>query len=305
VWGLDQRWALTPSDGDLSDFGSLSFEQEVGDVARSLGIARGVRAITGGGPGPLHLLGFSRGGFLAYAAAAADAALPARERQVRSLIPLDIWAEIPPEDEAARALTCDSAASERDALSQGLTDVDNTFFIVLGQLAAASPDGPSPLFEGDTNRGALLFTAAQTYMFFPPTQYYHLAAAEIVDAVPIALSESREDVIASWFAHATPHQSMRESADTDGIWCADGSGPPAPDLARIEVPLFYLGAAGGYGDHGIYSTTRVGSSDVTTLVIRRQPPERSAEDVGHADLLFATDAPSLAWRPLARWLREH
>jgi hypothetical protein len=305
VWGTDRRWALTPADGDLSDFGGLSFEQEVDDVARALGIARGVRALTGGGFGPLHLLGFSRGGFLAYAAAVADAALPAGARQVRSLIPLDIWAEIPPEDGAARAATCASAAAERDAVSQGLTDSDNSFFIALGQLAPVAPHEPSPLFEGYTNRELFLLTAAQTYAFFSPTETYHLAAAELVDDVPSALSESSEDVIASWFAHAAPHQSMRESADTDGIWCADGNGPPAPDLSRIEVPLFYLGAAGGYGDHGIYSTTRVGSSDVSTLVVRRRPPEQVAADFGHGDLLFATDAPSLAWQPLANWLREH
>lgn len=161
------------------------------------------------------------------------------------------------------------------------------------------------MLEGYTNRGLFLLIAAQTYQFFSPTDTYHLAAAELVDAVPTALTESAEGVIASWFAHATPHQSMRESADTDGIWCADGNGPPAPELSRIEVPLFYLGTAGGYGDHGIYSTTRVGSSDVTTLVVRQKPPDRSAEDFGHGDLLFAENAASLAWEPLASWLLRH
>jgi len=305
VWGLDRRWALAPADGDLSDFDGMSFEQQVDDVAVALGIARGVRAVTGAGLGPLHLGGFSRGGFIAYAAAAADAELPAPARQVRSLVPLDIWAEIPPEDEAARTFTCDSAAAERDAVAQGFVDVNNSFFITLGELAPIAPDEPSPLDPGFTNRGLFLLTAAQTYVFFPPTESYHLAAATLVDDVPSALSESSEDVIASWFAHAAPHQPMRESADSDGMWCGDGSGPPGPDLSRIEVPLFYLGAAGGYGDHGIYSTTRVGSSDVTTRVIRRQPASLVAADFGHADLLFARDAPSLAWEPLAAWLRQH
>jgi len=305
VWGVDRRWALTPADGDLSDFGSLSFEQEVDDVARSLAIARAVRAVTGAGTSALHLLGFSRGGYLAYAAAAADAALPAPLRQVRSLIPLDVWAEIPPEDEAARAYTCASAAAEREALEQGTVDSDNSFFITVGQLAPVAPDEPSPIDASFTNRGLFLFTAAQTYEFFPPTPRYHLAAADLVEGAPTRLSESSEAVVARWFAQATPHQSWRESADSDGMWCGDGNGPPAPDLSRIEVPLFYLGAAGGYGDHGLYSTTRVGSRDVTTLVVRRQPPEAIAADFGHADLLFATEAPALAWEPLARWLREH
>jgi hypothetical protein len=46
----------------------------------------------------------------------------------------------------------------------------------------------------------------------------------------------------------------------------------------------------------------VSSADVTALVARRLPPGREAEDVGHADLLFASDAPTLAWQPLATWL---
>lgn len=32
------------------------------------------------------------------------------------------------------------------------------------------------------------------------------------------------------------------------------------------------------------------------------PPELEVSDYGHADLLFARDAPELAWRPLAAWI---
>jgi hypothetical protein len=44
---------------------------------------------------------------------------------------------------------------------------------------------------------------------------------------------------------------------------------------------------------------------VTTLVIRQLPAAREAEDFGHGDLLFANDAPTLAWQPLLSWLRQH
>ena len=95
---------------------------------------------------------------------------------------------------------------------------------------------------------------------------------------------------------------MRETAELDELWCGTS---PRPSLANIRVPLFYLGAAGGFGDHGLYSTTRTSSTDVTTLVIRRFGPERVAEDFGHGDLLYAADAPALAWNPLATWLLRH
>jgi hypothetical protein len=125
------------------------------------------------------------------------------------------------------------------------------------------------------------------------------------DEVVTSLRESPEPVIAQWFARATPHQSLRESADTDGIWCGDGKGPAAPTLAEIRIPLLLVTAAGGYGEHAVYSTTRVSSLDVSVLRIQRQPAESIEVDFGHGELLFAADAPDLVWRPLADWLRQH
>jgi hypothetical protein len=116
------------------------------------------------------------------------------------------------------------------------------------------------------------------------------------------LRETSEARVSSWFASSPPHQSMREAAELDAIWCGR---TPRPELSKIRVPLYYLGAAGAFGDHGLYSTTRVSSREVTTQVVRRLPPEREAEDFGHGVLLYAADAPALAWRPLAAWLRCH
>lgn len=311
VWGFDRRWAVAEADADLSDFGEMGFAQEIDDTGRALAAARAVRALTGGGLERLHLVGFSRGGFLAYAAAAADAVRPAPLRQVKGLVPLDVWAEIPPEDEAARARVCESAFYERLDLEAGVVDSPNGFFITLGTLAQTAPDDPTPFggfprFAGLTNRGAFLLAAAQTFFFFAPSEHYHLAAAELDETgAPIALRESPEAVIAQWFAGATPHQSLREAADTDGIWCGDGQGPFTVDLAAIEVPLYYVGAAGGYGDRGLYSTTRVSSADVSSNLVQRFGPDGAYADFGHGDLLFADDAPALAWQPLADWLVGH
>jgi hypothetical protein len=36
--------------------------------------------------------------------------------------------------------------------------------------------------------------------------------------------------------------------------------------------------------------------------VRRLSPELEVSDYGHADLLFARDAPEIAWQPLAAWL---
>ncbi len=307
VWGLDRRWNNPTSlTADLSDFAGMGFAQELDDVRIALGAARALRAATGSGDDRLALLGFSRGGELAYAYASQEALRPAGQRQVDALVSLDGWLELDPRDAAARQFFCDGSAQEYALVAQGVVDADNRLFIALGSLAASAPSDPSPYFPPLTNRGALLTLAGQTALFFPATPAYHLAGPVLDTTGTVAgLRFSPEAAVDAWFAGARPHQSMREVADGDALWC--GSAPPPVDasLARIQVPLLYLGAAGGFGDHGLWSASRVGSTDVTTLVIRRLAAGREAEDFGHGDLLYGTDAPELAWGPLRAWLEEH
>jgi len=306
VWGLDRRWALIDAaDPDLGDLAGMGLAQEVDDIGRAVAIARLARLFTGSGPGRLHLIGFSRGGFLAYVAAAVDATRPPALRGVKGVVPLDIWAAIDPADVATRELICEFASFDRFFQDQGFIDSPNDFFITVGQLALTAPDDASPLNPARTNRQVALRIAAQTYRIFNPTERYHLAAGVIVDGFPTGLRESSEADILRWFARASPHQSNLEVTETDEAWCGQAAPAVPYDLRRITVPLFLIGAAGGFGDKAIYSTTVVGSRDVSTLVVRRFGPERVEEDFGHGDLLFAADAPALVWGPLAAWLTRH
>jgi predicted esterase len=297
VWGVDRRWTLPSGDGDISDMGGMGIDQAIGDTAVALAFARATRTVTDRDPGRIVLGGFSHGAQLTYAYAAAHG------RHISAIAALDIYYDLAPEDADLRALACANAAAGRDALAQGVTDSSNSFFITAGQLARSLPDEPSPLFPSYTNRGVVLTLAGLTWWFAPYTPLYHLSAPLFdADGNVTGLSESSEERVSAWFASAPPHQSMREIAEFDEIWCGTS---PRPGLANIRVPLFYLGAAGGFGDHGLYSTTRVSSSDVTTLVVHRFGPERVAEDFGHGDLLYAEDAPALAWKPFAAWLLRH
>jgi pimeloyl-ACP methyl ester carboxylesterase len=306
VWGVDRRWTTAPTSGaDLSDFGAMTLSQELDDIGGALAFARISRAAMGSGPGRMILAGFSHGGQLAYEYAARESQLPLGQRHLRGLIPLDIYARISPADAEFRQNACISSYYEHDALAQGVVDSDNGFQIQVGSLDASAPGDPSPLFDGLTNRGALYALMTKTYQFYTPTPLYHLAGGVLVNDEPTALRYSTEPAIDAWLSNAPFHQSLAESADADAMWCGDGPLPLADHLADITVPLFYLGAAGGFGDHGLYTTTLVASTDVTTKVIRRLAPAQEGEDFGHADLLFAGDAPDLAWQPLAQWILQH
>ena len=300
VWGVDRRWTLPAADGDISDLGGMSVAQELGDTETALAFARATRTITSGDGGPLTLAGFSHGGELAYAYAAGNG------RHVDALAILDVYYDLSPADADERAFACANASAEQAALAAGTVDSDNSFFIAAGQLDRSAPNDPSPLFPPYSNQGALLQFVGTTYQFAPYTPAYHLAAP-VLDSDGTgnvtALRESSEDAVSAWFASAPPHQSEHEAADLDAIWC--GGSPGRAPLANIRVPLIYIGAAGAFGAHGLYSTTQVSSTDVTTLVVHRFGAARVAEDFGHGDLLYASDAPQLAWRPLASWLATH
>ena len=297
VWGVDRRWTLPGTDGDISDLGGMSVAQELGDIETALTLARATRAITDKDGGPITLAGFSHGGELAYAYAAGNG------RNIDALAILDVYYDLAPADADERAFACANASAEQAALAAGTVDSDNSFFVAAGQLDRSAPNDPSPIFPPYSNQGALFTFVGTTYQFAPYTPLYHLAAPILdSDGNVTALRESTEDAVSAWFAGAPPHQSEHEAADLDAIWC--GTTPRAP-LANIRVPLIYIGAAGAFGAHGLYSTTRVSSTDVTTLVVHRFGAARVAEDFGHGDLLYATDAPALAWRPLASWLAAH
>ncbi len=304
VWGADRRWTTAPETAaDLSDFAAMGIDQELDDVGAALTFARATRLITDGSMDRLTLIGFSRGGELAYFYTSREATRPLALRHVKGIVPLDVYASLSPADEELRQFFCSSAAQEYDLLAAGEVDVPNTFQIETGRGYLAGPDDPSPY--GLTNRELMLLLVGQTYLFFPASPLYHLNAPVLAADEATALRLASEPVVAHWLAESPPHQAMRESADTDALTCGEGPLPADVPLSRIRVPLFLIAAAGGYGDHAVFSTTQVSSPDVTTLVIRQLPAEREAEDFGHADLLFAPEAPALAWRPLLTWLHQH
>jgi hypothetical protein len=169
----------------------------------------------------------------------------------------------------------------------------------------SAPDEPSPFNPARTNRGVMLRFVGRTFGAFPATPLYHLNAPVLDGTNVTGLRLSSEDVVARWLAGSAPHESMREAADTDALTCGDAPLPVDVPPSRIRVPLLLIAAAGGYGDHAVFSTTQVSSTDVTAMVIRQLPVEREAEDFGHADLLFAPDAVPLAWQPLLAWLARH
>jgi hypothetical protein len=305
VWGMDRRWGTTSAGSqDVSDYPSLGFATSVEDIRSGLAFARLVRGISGGDADRMTLMGFSIGALLTYSYAAAESVRPPRERHVKAIVPIDIYARIAPENEDLRQKACNRRDQGRADMAGGFFDVDNTFIQQLGSFSQTAPDDPSPIWPGLTSRQALHTWVGQTFYYYGVTPVYHLNGGNIVDDSVTSLNFSGVHRVEDWHIGAPPHEAYVEGVDMDTILCGEGPLPLDDHLADIRVPIFYLGAAGGFGAYGVHSARITRSTDVTTHVVRRLAPELEVSDYGHADLLFARDAPELAWQPLAAWLNR-
>lgn len=307
VWGFDRRWTLLPA--ETTDFSSLQgqgFASALEDTGRALSLARGLRSAGGDGSERLTLAGFSHGAELAYAYAGQEAQRSPALRHVRALVPLDVYYRLGPDGEGARQAACQRYQDEAADLAAGIYEEDNAIFPMLGEQSRDAPKKKSLIFLGYTNRQALLALLSQTHLLFDATPWYHLGGGSIdADQMPTGLLYSPLARMTDWVLEATPFQAHTESADGDAIWCGEGTLPVPDRLADIRVPVYAVGAAGGFGELGRYTTTQLGSNDVTFSLVRKLPVGQEASDYGHADLLYAADAPDLVWDPLARWILAH
>lgn len=313
VWGVDLRWVQTPA--GTADFGFMkdwNIRTHVNDVAAAVAVARAVRDRTGSGADRMTLLGWSRGGVLAYAYANAETQLPAESRQVGALIPVDVAFKLNPEHEEQRLAACRRYATAKLQYDAGVYHSPlGVLSQTLGLLAATEPNAPSvvPGFAGLTNEQAALLLTTSTHLLSapnPPVPGYHFNAGEFnLFGLPTGLQYTREAYLYDFMQSAAPYQSFAEQVETEALWCGDIDTPHDDHLADINVPVFYVGAEGGFGSYGVDTLTRLGSTDVSTHLVRLHTAQERAVEFGHADLFLADNARELVWTPIHNWLVNH
>ncbi|UCE03137.1 MAG: hypothetical protein JSW67_02785 [Candidatus Latescibacterota bacterium] len=307
VWGMDQDWILVPSGTmDFSFMSDWGLQHQVDNLQFGMATARSARMLTGAGFGKMNLLGYSSGGMTAYALANQETQIPMQERHVGGLIPADIPYIIDPANAAGRAFTCAAAADLGDALAAGIYQAeDGVLFLTLSALARSDPDGASPVFDGLTNLQAALMFVTQTWQFFPANDWWHYMGGLFEDGIPVSLEYTPIEGCLDFLATASPYEPNRFVYDYFRVFCNEESLPFTAHLAEITIPVLYLGAAGGLGEGGFYTTTLLGSSDITLVNPALRPPDEIASDIGHIDLWTATDAEKIFWKPLLKWIRTH
>jgi pimeloyl-ACP methyl ester carboxylesterase len=307
IWGIDFRWArVSAAVQDVSFMADWGLTTDVRDLGIALAVARSVRTVEGvhqgSGHDRIHLAGFSRGGHTGYAYLARETRLPEGLRNVRGFIPLDVF--LVTDDLQAQALACDRLADARARLDAGEVAQSNQLIAFLGQLALGAPDDPSPLLPFLTNAQLLNLLGADVDPRLSPT-FHRVGGVIDFATLDTDLLFTRHE---HWFAHnaaAAAWEPIRVPLETEEVTCPDVDSPLDDHLVEIDVPVLYVGAAGGFGEAGIYNATLLASTDVSTKVIQRLSDAERAQDYGHVDLFLADDAETEVWQPILSWILAH
>ncbi|WP_257454785.1 alpha/beta fold hydrolase [Archangium lipolyticum] len=310
VWGIDLRWVNVPA--NATDF-SFMKDWNLGLHARDLGIglalSRWVKeanaTIKGG---KTVLLGWSRGATVSYAYLNEEAKLLPGKRRVKGFIPVDMAYKLAPGDEAQRQAACQSYTTLAQQQASGHYEGGATGALLqaLGAGAIAQPDAPSFL-PGLTYRQAALTAGQATFALQNPPVIpaYHFVGGQFgADGLPTGPTWTRERFFYDFLLQASPYQSIGEQVDTLALWCGTPDVPYDDHLAQVKVPVLYVGAEGGFGHFGTYSTSLLGSTDVSFLQQQRMPAEARVMDYGHADLFLADDAKDTVWTRILDWMHS-
>jgi hypothetical protein len=322
VWGVDLRWTHVPLETqDFGFMGEWNLGTHAQDVGTGLAVARKVRRETGSGGGQVHLAGWSRGAMVGYAYLSEETRRPKGQRHVRGFIPMDMVLKFGPEAEQQRQWACARAALARQSREAG--QVEGGLMgpgaglgpMFLGLAALHDPEGiAAPPMPPMPNRQLALTMGAATFFFLsnpqfgvePPVPFYHLVAGQFgAEGMPTGLRFAQEQGFFSRLSQARPYQSFNEVVEGEAMLCDEEDLPYDDHLAKVEVPVLYVGAAGGFGRYGIHSTTLLGSKDVSVHVVQTLPDEARVADYGHADLFLASDAATRVWAPVREWMKRH
>jgi len=211
-------------------------------------------------------------------------------------------------DENSRLNACADVAFFRGLLdSKVYQSEDGIFFGALGALAAETPDDPSPFISGLTNYQTVLFFGTNTFLLLPPqAPFWHFVGGTFDEfGLPVGLLYSEPSRWIGLAGSLPPYQPLLSQFDLSASLCDEEDVSVDDHLADISVPILYLGAGGGFGTLGDFTSSLTASHDVTNFTVNLQPAEQRSIDFGHGDMFLADDASTLVWQVLRDWLVDH
>ena len=312
VWGLDFAWTLVPRETtDFSFMEDWGVERDMDHATAGMAIARLIRGLTGQGVGRLNLLGYSYGVGVVYGAAGRETQQHPILRHIKGIVAVDQLLKFEPcgETETLRETVCATAEAVKAQLEAGTYHSSGGLTLAtVGSLATTDPDGNSPLppFAGLTNyQAALIVGTSQSANGTPGWHFVSGTFADPQVPVPDGLLYTDPDRWIRLISSLPPHQPNRTTYEMRACVCDEEDVSFDDYISEIRVPILYLGAQGGFGTYGHYTSSLTGSHDITNHTVNLQSPEDRILDFGHGDMMLADDAPGLLWKRLSQWLTTH
>jgi len=309
VWGIDFGWTRVPA--ETTDFAFMQkwgVERDAKHTLKAMSLARVLRGLTGQGFDRMNLLGYSYGVAVIYAAAGRETQQPRFWRDIKGLIPVDGAMKYSGPNEASRLETCADKNDIAEAIAAGVyQDSGGLTAGLLSSLATSAPQEPSPIFPGLTNFQAPLLFGANSFLLLRPRAplWHFVAGTTDQSGLPDGLLYADADRWIRFLDDLSAHMPNLARFESAATICDEDSLRIDDFLTQISVPIFYLGAGGGFGDFGDYTSTLTSSRDITNQTVSLQPAELRNIDYGHADLFLATNAKAEAWDALRVWLATH
>jgi pimeloyl-ACP methyl ester carboxylesterase len=304
VWGMDYGHSFVPYPSP--EFGFLQgwgVERDTADAQTALSIARWLRVTSEQGNGPIHMLGFSYGGLVVYAAASEDTRRPGNLQNIKGLIPVDGTPIKVPPGSADQLNSCIAAKALLASLDTGVYHVDASATRIRGLAALNDPAGVSAL--SGASSGTFPAFPAYTFTNFQASQVnsvrgktlggtYTVTPPSVTLFFAEALRIIRlQSVTPAYFPNQINYEGAASRCDSDLFSVVFDD-----HVGEIEVPIFYIARQ----EANFYSTTVTKSSDVSKLVVN---PTLDPTLYGHADFFLADNAASVIWQPILNWIRAH
>jgi pimeloyl-ACP methyl ester carboxylesterase len=292
VWGMDYGWSFIPyGPADFTFLKGWGIDKDASHTRIALSIVRLMRLASGQGVGPIHVLGFSYGGFLAYAVAAEDTQMPGHLRNVKGLVPVDgsLFKAAP--GSAGHTNSCNALPGVVANINNGVLYTETNFW-QYGAAALSAPDEPSALLPPFTN-----YQAPLVYL----VSIRFLAGWYTTTPLPsVTLRYTNGDRAVNLLANTPVYIPYQSEYDTRASRCGSDLYPVTFDdhLGEVDVPIFMVARA----DAGLYATTLTASADVTSMVVN---PAQSPDLYQHADFFLADGAAAVVWRPILDWILAH
>ncbi len=301
VWGIDQAWALVPAEvTDFSFMKNWGLKKHVDDLRTAMAVAYYVRILTGSGNDQINLLGFSSGVWTCYALLNTETQLAPRHRLAKGLIAAD--GTYKTDSEALKNSFYVNEYNRTKALLDKGEYGDFVPFATIAELARTDPNGDSPLIPGFNNMQAAMFFGAGPIL---GEVTFHYFAGRWENELPVDLQYVTKDEYFDFMAAGVPWEAAKFINEYCGLTSGLLDLPVDDHLGEITVPILNLSPAGGFGELSKYTTTLLGSTDITHVIPSLHPPEEAVMDLGHVDLFMANKAPTLVWQPILDWILGH